>query len=108
MGDLERLKLVLDHLPDERLMERLERHRGNGRDDYPIRTVWNSIIAGICRRRNPPSYAARRLISRVVSSDGLKYTTRELFRSLGPAYGNRSGCFSKALRSVSFHPGQTV
>lgn len=47
LGDLERLKLVLDHLPDERLMRRLEHQRGNGRDDYPIRAVWNSIIAAI-------------------------------------------------------------
>jgi len=47
LGDLERLVLVLRNLPDEELMRKLEQERGNGRDDYPIRAVWNSIIAGI-------------------------------------------------------------
>ena len=47
LGDLERLRLVLDHLPDEPLMRTLERRRGTGRDDYPIRAVWNSILAGV-------------------------------------------------------------
>ncbi len=47
LGDLERLHLVLDSLPDERLMELLEKKRGRGRDDYPVRAVWNSILAGV-------------------------------------------------------------
>lgn len=47
LGDLRRLSLVLDALPDETLMQALERHRGRGRDDYPIRPVWNSLLAGI-------------------------------------------------------------
>ena len=47
LGDLDRLRLVLDHLPDEPLMEELERRRGYGRNDYPIRAVWNSVLAGI-------------------------------------------------------------
>ncbi|KXG43945.1 transposase [Tepidibacillus decaturensis] len=47
LGDLERLRLVLDYMPDEELMRTLERHRGKGRDDYPVRAVWNSILAGI-------------------------------------------------------------
>ena len=47
LGDLERLSLVLKHLPDEELMTTLERERGVGRDDYPIRPVWNSILAGV-------------------------------------------------------------
>ena len=47
LGDLERLRLVLEYLPDERLMEVLENDRGHGRDDYPVRAVWNSILAGI-------------------------------------------------------------
>jgi hypothetical protein len=46
-SDLERLRLVLEHLPDERLMENLEKHRKWGRDDYPIRAVWNSVLAGV-------------------------------------------------------------
>ncbi len=47
LGDLERLRLVLNHLPDEELMRLLERDRGRGRDDYPIRAVWNSVLAGV-------------------------------------------------------------
>jgi hypothetical protein len=46
-SDLERLRLVLDHLGDEGLMRKLEEHRKWGRDDYPIRPVWNSVLAGI-------------------------------------------------------------
>ena len=47
VGDLKRLKPVLDNLPDEQLMKTLEKHRGAGRNEYPVRAVWNSIIAGI-------------------------------------------------------------
>lgn len=47
LGDLKRLKLVLEELPDEKLMRLLEQHRKNGRNDYPVRAIWNSIIAGI-------------------------------------------------------------
>jgi hypothetical protein len=39
--------LVLEHLPDEGLMQKLEEQRKWGRDDYPIRPVWNSVLAGI-------------------------------------------------------------
>ena len=46
-SDLERLRLVLDHIGDEGLMQKLEEHRKWGRDDYPIRPVWNSVLAGI-------------------------------------------------------------
>ena len=46
-SDLDRLKLVLDVIPDETLMLALEARRGKGRDDYPIRAVWNSILAGV-------------------------------------------------------------
>lgn len=47
LGELKRLKLVLAALPDEPFMLHLERDRANGRDDYPIRAVWNSILAGV-------------------------------------------------------------
>ncbi|MBU0700541.1 transposase [bacterium] len=46
-GDLERLKMVFEVLQDEELMLKLEAERKGRRDDYPIRPVWNSIIAGI-------------------------------------------------------------
>jgi hypothetical protein len=47
LGDLSRLTLLLDNLPDEELMQKLEAARGNGRDDYPVRAMWNSLLAGV-------------------------------------------------------------
>ena len=58
LGDLERLKLVLDALPDEALMQLLEAGRGHGRNDYPVRPMWNSLIAGFVFQH--PSIAALR------------------------------------------------
>ena len=45
LGDLERLDLVLETLPDEHLMKKLEKKRGRGRDDFPVRAMWNLKIA---------------------------------------------------------------
>jgi hypothetical protein len=45
LGDLERLLLALLGMNDEALMLRLEARRGNGRNDYPVRVMWNLIIA---------------------------------------------------------------
>lgn len=47
LGDLERFRLVKEHMPDEKLMQHLERKRDRGRDDYPVRAMWNSILAGV-------------------------------------------------------------
>jgi len=47
LGDLKRLQIVLDTLPDEALMRKLDQERGNGRDDYPVRAMWNLLIAGV-------------------------------------------------------------
>ncbi|MDY0404238.1 transposase [Virgibacillus sp. 179-BFC.A HS] len=47
LGDLDRLRLVIEYLPDDKLMRTLEKERKNGRDDYPIRVVWNTILAGV-------------------------------------------------------------
>ena len=46
-SDLERLKLVLWVLPDEEFMGHLEARRGKGRNDYPVRAMWNALIAGV-------------------------------------------------------------
>lgn len=45
--DLQRLRYVTQTLADEALMRLLEARRGRGRDDYPVRPMWNSVIAGI-------------------------------------------------------------
>ena len=63
LGDLERLQLVLKYLPDERLMQHLERNRDRGRDDYPVRAIWNSILAGVIYQ-HPSVESLRRELSR--------------------------------------------
>jgi hypothetical protein len=52
IGELERLKLVIEVMPDNELMKELEAERKGRRDDYPIRAVWNSILAGIVYQHN--------------------------------------------------------
>ena len=39
--------MVIEAIPDNDLMKALEAERKGRRDDYPIRAVWNSILAGI-------------------------------------------------------------
>jgi hypothetical protein len=46
-SDLERFYLVRDHLPDGRLVQYLEVMRSRGRDDYPVRGMWNAVLAGV-------------------------------------------------------------
>ena len=47
LGDLIRLQIVLETLPDETLILKLHRERGKGRNDFPVRAMWNLVIAGI-------------------------------------------------------------
>jgi len=46
-SDLDRLKMLLEALPDENLMRLLEVQRNGRRDKYPLRVLWNSVLAGI-------------------------------------------------------------
>jgi len=46
-GELERLKMVTEAIPDDKLMQVLEGERKGRRDDYPIRPAWNSVLAGV-------------------------------------------------------------
>lgn len=46
-SDLDRLQLVLDHLPDEGVVQELERLRGKGRNTYPVRATWNALLAAV-------------------------------------------------------------
>ena len=61
LGDLKRLQLVMEHLPDEELMRALEKERYRGRNDYPVRGVWNSILAGIVFQHNSIASLRREL-----------------------------------------------
>jgi hypothetical protein len=47
LGDLKRLVFVLENLPDAELIRALKAERKNGRNDYPIRAMWNMLIAMI-------------------------------------------------------------
>jgi hypothetical protein len=46
-SDLQRFYLVGDHLPDAQLVQYLEVMRGRGRDEYPVRAMWNALVAGV-------------------------------------------------------------
>ncbi len=45
LGDLERLKIFFENIEDDKLCEKLEKTRKNGRNDYPVRTMLNLIYA---------------------------------------------------------------
>lgn len=45
LGDLERLKLALEGIDDEELMKHMENKRRNGRNEYPVRVMWNLFLA---------------------------------------------------------------
>ena len=45
LGDLERLKYVIDNVPDDKIVEKLNKIRGKGRNEYPVVAMWNSILA---------------------------------------------------------------
>ncbi|MGB5835366.1 MAG: transposase, partial [Thiohalocapsa sp.] len=59
--DLDRLKLAINHLRDERLVQYLEAMRGHGRDDYPVRANWNALLAGIVFQHESPESLLREL-----------------------------------------------
>ncbi len=62
LSDLKRLQLVINHLPDEKLMRALEAQRGRGRNDYPVRPVWNSILAGVVYQHQSVESLRRELL----------------------------------------------
>jgi len=45
LGDLERLKLCLENIEDKELCSLLEKERGLGRNDYPVRVMLNLIYS---------------------------------------------------------------
>lgn len=61
LGDLERLQLILRNLPDEQLIRKLEAERGRGRDDYPVRAMWNGLLAGLIYQHRSTASLIREL-----------------------------------------------
>ena len=133
LGDLERLQLLLDHLPDAELVRQLERRRGRGRNDYPVRAVWNSLLAGVVfqhpsiaslrrelgrnaqlRRlcgldRVPPACVYSRLQRQLQQNPQLSAMFVELTRQLGqllPDFGQCLAMDGKALASYAQPPAK--
>ena len=44
LPDMRRLRLVLDWLPGEPVIEALRARRGRGRDDYPVDAMWRALV----------------------------------------------------------------
>lgn len=44
LGDLERCQLLIDNVPDEKIVNKLVEIRGKGRNEYPVIAVWNSLL----------------------------------------------------------------
>ena len=44
--------MILSALDDEKLMTVLEAERGRGRNEYPVRAIWNTVIVGILFEHN--------------------------------------------------------
>lgn len=61
LGDLERLKIFFENIDDDRLCEKLEKLRKNGRNDYPVRTMLNLIYAMIIEQNMKPHFHVRHM-----------------------------------------------
>lgn len=61
LGDLERLRILIEHLPDETLLHALEKERGNGRNDYPVQAMWNAVLSGVIFQHPSSSSLVREL-----------------------------------------------
>lgn len=94
LGDLARLQLVLDTMPDESLMHRLEDGRGRGRNEYPVRAMWNSVLAGVVFQ-HPTIETLRRELQR-------NGQLRELCGFSGKA--PTASAYSRFLHRVLDHP----
>jgi len=86
-SDLERLRLVLDHLPDEGLMKKLEAHRDKGRNDYPIRPVWNSVLAGIVYQHESVESLRRELLRNGELREACGFDPHKGSEAVPPPYG---------------------
>ena len=98
LGDLERLDLVLKYLPDEKLMKRLEEDRGKGRDRYPIRPMWNSLIALVVYQHDGVDSLRRELLRNAQLRQVCGFNSAKGVGSVPPAWA-----YSRFLRSLKKH-----
>jgi Transposase DDE domain len=54
--ELSTLRQMLEVLPDQTLLEGLEKARGKGRDDFPVRVLWGVVVFTVALRH--PSFAS--------------------------------------------------
>ena len=66
---LENFKAIIENLPDKKLIKALVVKRKNGRNSYPIKAVWNSIIAGILFQHPSIESLRRELIRNPILSE---------------------------------------
>ncbi|WP_242823946.1 transposase [Sulfobacillus thermosulfidooxidans] len=136
LGNLERLVLVLETVPDETLMAHLEAARGHGRNTYPVRAMWNSVLAGVvfqhpsieslrrelarnaqlrmlCGFRNaavPPASAYTRFLHRLMAEqdtvDGMFEQLVDDLTAVLPNFGQRLAMDSKGISSRAVRPAK--
>ncbi len=102
-SDLERLSLVLEALPDEALMRALEKRRGRrGRNDYPVRAMWNSVVAGVVFQHESAESLRRELLRNGELRQKCGFNP---FRGAGAVPS--SDAFSRFLKSLMKEPEGT-
>ena len=106
-SDLDRLKFVVDHLPEECLVQYLEVMRAHGRNDYPVRAMWNALLAGIVFEHESLESLLRELARNPSLMDTCGFDPLPIHRKLTPRGSSRiPRRASRALRSR--HPGAGV
>jgi hypothetical protein len=99
LGDLERLKLILNYIPDENLMQILEKDRGpSGINKYPVRAIWNSLIAVVVFEHNTIESLRREL-----SRNPLLRQICGFNMSLGVKSVPTSGAYSRFIKKLLKH-----
>ena len=101
LGDLERLKLVLKYLPDEELMVEMEKERKKGRDEYPVRAVWNSILAGVIYEHKSVESLRRELKRNGQLRELCGFEIEKGIRSVPGSW-----VYSRFLRNLMKHEGE--
>ena len=109
LPDLARLRLVLEVLPDEEIVEALEVGRGRGRNDYPVRAMWRALIAGIVFQHASTQSLLRELgrnpaLLELCGFDPLPFQSAPV-RELRPARQGRAHALSHPARLRSTVPG---
>jgi hypothetical protein len=69
------------------LMKKLEAHRDKGRDDYPIRPVWNSVLAGIVYQHGSVESLRRELLRNGELREGCGFDPHKGSNAVPPSCG---------------------